>query len=53
MIQAAENTGATPLRGGGMHATAKLLPFDGDAYAVFAFIETAILANEAQGSVSG
>ena len=50
VMQAAENTGAIPQRAGGMHATAKLLPFDGDAYAVFAFIETAILVNEAQGS---
>ena len=50
-MQAAENIGAIPLRGGGMHATAKLLPlFDGDAYAVFAFIETATPVNETQGS---
>ena len=34
VMQAAENIGAIPLRGGGMTATAKLLPFDGDAYAV-------------------
>ena len=50
VIQAAENIGATPLRGGGMYATAKILPFGGDAYAVFAFIETAVLVNETQGS---
>ena len=33
-----------------MRATGKLLPFDGDAYTVFAFIETAVLVNETQGS---
>ena len=48
--EAAENIGAIPLRGGGMYATAKLLPFGGGAYAVFAYVETAILVNEAQGS---
>ena len=47
VIQAAENIGAIPLRGGGIRATAKLLPFDGDAYAVFALIETVVLVNEA------
>ena len=51
VVQAAENIGSIPLRGGGMHATAaKLLPFDGDAHAVFAYVETAILVNEAQES---
>ena len=49
-MKAAENIGGIPLRGGGMIATAKLLLFDGDAYAVFAYVETAILVNEAQGS---
>ena len=34
-------------------ATTKLLPFDGDAYGVFAFIETVLLINEAQGNMGG
>ena len=50
VMQAAETIGAIPMRDGFMIATAKLLPFDGDGYAVFAFIETVILVNEAQGS---
>ena len=32
-----------------MHATAKLLPVQGEAYAVFAFVETVILVNETHG----
>jgi hypothetical protein len=52
VMQAAENFGAIPLRDGSMHATAKLPQFDGDEYAVFAFIETVILVDEAQGSES-
>ena len=39
VMQAAGSIGAIPLRGGAMHATAKLLPFQGDTYAVFAVIE--------------
>ena len=42
-MQAAENIGGIPLRDGRMYATAKLLPFDGDEYAVFAFIEAVVL----------
>ena len=49
VMQAATNFGAIPLRDGSMQATAKLLPFDGDEYGVFAFIETVVLVNEAQG----
>ena len=50
VMQAAANFGAISLRDGSMQATAKLLPFDGDEYGVFAFIETVVLVNEAQGS---
>ena len=50
MIQAAANFGITPLCDGSTQATGKLLPFDGDAYGVFAFIETVVLINEAQGN---
>ena len=48
VMQAAENFGTIPLRDGSTQATAKLLPFGGDACAVFAFIETVVLINEAQ-----
>ena len=52
VMQAAANFGTIPLRDGSTQATAnKLLPpFDGDAYGVFAFIETVVLINEAQGN---
>ena len=50
VIQAAANFGITPLCDGSTQATGKLLPFDGDAYGVFAFIETVALINEAQGN---
>jgi len=50
VMQAAANFGAIPLRDGSMQATAKPPPFDGDEYGVFAFIETVVLVNEAQGS---
>jgi len=50
VIQAAANFGATPLRDGSTQATAKFVPFGSDEYAVFAFIETVVLANEAQGN---
>ena len=52
VMQAAANFGTIPLRDGSTQATAnKLLPpFDGDAYGVFAFIETIVLINEAQGN---
>ena len=50
VMHAAGNFGVIPLRDGRTHATAKLLPFDGDEYGVFAFIETVVLVNEAQGS---
>ena len=50
VMQAAANFGTIPLRDGSTQATAKLLPFDGDAYSLFAFIETVVLINEAQGN---
>ena len=50
VIQAAANFGATPLRDGSTQAIAKFVPFGSDEYAVFAFIETVVLANEAQGN---
>ena len=50
VMHAAANFGAIPLRDGSTQATAKLLPFGGDEYAVFAFIETVVLVNEAQGN---
>ena len=40
VMQAAEAIGAIPMRDGRMMATVKFLPFDGDRYAVFAYIET-------------
>ena len=33
-----------------MQSTVKLLPFDGDAYGVFTFVESVLLVNEAQGN---
>ena len=48
VMQADANFGAIPLRDGSTQFTVKLLPFDGDAYGVFAFIETVVLVNEAQ-----
>ena len=50
VMQAAANFGAIPLRDCSTQSTVKLLPFDGEAYGVFAFIETVVLVNEAQGS---
>ena len=50
VILAAANFGAIPLRDGSTQANAKLLPFDGDEYDVFAFIETVVLVKEAQGN---
>ena len=49
-MQTAANFGTIPMRDGSTQATAKLLPFGGDAYGVFAFIETVVLINEAQGN---
>ena len=48
VIQAAANFGAIPLRDGSMHSMVTLLPFDGDAYGVFAFVESVLVVNEAQ-----
>ena len=50
VTQAAANFGAIPLRDGSTQSAAKLLPFDGDAYGVFAFVESVLLVNEAQGN---
>ena len=46
VLQPAANIGAIPLRDGKLHATAKLLPFNGEAHAAFAFVETVLLLNE-------
>ena len=48
MMQAAEHVGAMTLRDGSVKAKVQLLPFDGDAYGVFAFIKSVLLLNEAQ-----
>ena len=50
VMLAAANFGAIPLRDGSTQANAKLLPFDGDEYGVFAFIEPVALVNEVQGN---
>ena len=50
VMQTAANFGTIPMRDGSTQATAKRLPFDGDAYGVFAFIEIVVLINEAQGN---
>ena len=38
------------LRDGSVKAKVQLLPFDGDAYGVFAFVESTLLLNESQSS---
>ena len=50
VTQAAEHFGTTTLRDGSAKAKIQLLPFDGDAFAVFAFIESVLLLNEPQSS---
>ena len=50
VMQAAENFGVIPLRDGSKQPTVKLLPFDGDAYGVFAYVESVLLVNVAQGN---
>ena len=47
-MQAAEHFGATTMRDGSMQSTVRLLPFDGHAYGVFAFVESVLLVNETQ-----
>ena len=50
VMQTAANTGAITLKEGSAKAKVQLLPFDGDAYGVFAFVDSALLLNEAQSS---
>ena len=52
-MQAAANFGAIPLRDGSTQSTVKLLSFDGDAYGVFAFVESVLLVNEAHKAMGG
>ena len=47
-MQSAANTGAITLKDGSAKAKVQLLPFDGDAYGVFAFVDYVLLLNEAQ-----
>ena len=48
VMQSAANTGAITLKDGSVKAKVQLLPFDGDAYGVFAFVDSVLLLNEAQ-----
>ena len=48
VMQAAAHFGAIALRDGSAKAKVQLLPFDGDAYGVFAFVESAMLLNDTQ-----
>ena len=48
-MQSAANNGAIALKDGSAKAKVELLPFDGDAYGVFAFVDSALLLNEATG----
>ena len=50
VMQAAEHFGAIALRDGSAKAKNQLLPFDGDAYGVFAFVESILLLNDFQSS---
>ena len=50
VMQAAANFGAIPLRDGRTQSTVQLIPFDGDACGVLAFVESVLLVNEAQGN---
>ena len=47
-MQTAGNIGAITLKDGSAKAKVQLLPFDGDEYDVFAFVDPALLLNEAQ-----
>ena len=47
VMQSAANTGAIALKDDSAKAKVQLLPFDGDAYGVFAFVNPALLLNEA------
>ena len=48
VMQAAGSFGAITLRDGSAKAKAQLLPFDGDAYGVFAFVDSILLPNKPQ-----
>ena len=47
VMQSADSFGAITLRDGSVKAKVQLLPFDGDEYGEFAFVDTAFLLNEA------
>ena len=49
-MQAAGSFGAITLRDGSAKAKVQLLPFDGNAYGVFAFVDSILLLNESQSS---
>ena len=49
-MQTAASFGAITLRDGSIKAKVQLLPFDGNEYGVFAFVDSALLLNEAHGS---
>ena len=50
VMQAAGSFGAIALRDGSVKAKVQLLPFDGDAYGVFAYFDSILLLNESQSS---
>ena len=47
VMQTAASCGAIALRDGSAKAKAQLLPFDGDEYGIFAFVDAALLLNKA------
>ena len=48
VLQAAEHFGVITLRDGSVKAKVQLISFDGDAYGVFAFVESVLLLKESQ-----
>ena len=50
VMQAAGSFGAITLRDGSVNAKVQLLPFDGDAYGVFAYADSILLLNGPQSS---
>ena len=50
VMQAAGSFGAITLRDGSVKAKVQLLPFDGDAYGVFAYVGSVLLLNGSQSS---
>ena len=50
VTQAAGNFSAIALRDGSAKAKVQLLPFDGDDYGVFVFVDSILLLNESQSS---